>query len=116
MEELQLAIEDGAKTIAVDGTIDLPKDTILDLTGIHIIRNAGFDGALFHTEADNVLIDGGNTGIVDGDLRSAQAALITVGANGNLTLRNLTLKNGINSRRTGRCGIRGRRKTDLYGT
>ena len=97
LEELQLAIEDGAKTIAVDGTIDLPKDTILDLTGIHIIRNAGFDGALFHTEADNVLIDGGNTGIVDGDLRSAQAALITVGANGNLTLRNLTLKNGINS-------------------
>lgn len=97
LEALQGAIEDGDKTIAVEQTIDLPKDTALDLTGIHIVRSAGFDGALFQTKEDNVIIEGGDTGTVDGDLRSANEALVTVGENGNLTLRNLTLKNSINS-------------------
>lgn len=99
-DALLQAIQDGSQTIAVSDTIAIPADATLDLTGVQILRE-DFDGALFSVGSENVTINGGDTGVINGQYNGAAAPLIEVAQGGDLTLSNITLQNSQNNGGTG---------------
>lgn len=94
------AIQDDSQTIAVSDTIEIPANATLDLTGVQILRE-DFDGALFSVGSENVTINGGDTGVINGQYNGAAAPLIEVAQGGDLTLSNITLQNSQNNGGTG---------------
>ena len=94
------AIQGGSQTIAVSDTIEIPANATLDLTGVQILRE-DFDGALFSVSSENVTINGGDTGVINGQYNGATAPLIEVVQGGDLTLSNITLQNSQNNSGTG---------------
>lgn len=98
LSELQQAIEEGKKTIAVTQTIELPADTRLDLSGIRLLRSSDLSGPVFSVAASGVTLVGSTEGgSIDGDQRAANGPLISVETGGELTLEAITLENGLNN-------------------
>lgn len=98
LSELQQAIADGKKTIAVAQTIELPANMQLDISGVRILRSSDLNGPVFSvTEPSVTIVDSTASGSIDGDQRAANAPLISVETDGELTLEAITLENSLNN-------------------
>ncbi len=94
--ELKDAMAAGHKKIAVDGVIEIPADTVLDLSGIELIRNTGFKDYMLMVKEKNVTVTGDAGTLVNGYSSAADAGLVCVDG-GELTISNIKLSNAQNN-------------------
>ena len=92
-ESFKTALDSDTKTIDVEGTVTIPANTTVDLSGVQVLRPTGFGAALFNVEAEGVKITSDGTGVIDAQYNGSTAPIITVGADGELTLENVVLQN-----------------------
>ena len=91
-------LEETDRNISITDTIELPASTELVIPeNVTIYRGRGLKGALFNVTGTNVTITGGNNVVIDGLDRGADAALITVAKDGELSISDITLRNSLNT-------------------
>lgn len=95
VEDLNVAIEQKATAISITGTVTLTEGSY-DLSGMTVYRDSSLTDALFQVTGA-VTVSGDESTVIDGQNLGAQAPLIEVVQNGDLTLSNVTLQDNRNN-------------------
>lgn len=95
VESLNSAIEAGISAISVTGTVVLTEGEY-GLSGMTVYRDGSLTDALFQV-AGSVTVSGDENTVIDGQNLGAQAPLIEVVQNGDLTLSDITLQDNRNN-------------------